>query len=40
MIVARGVGEPSNVTSNVAPGVYLLMIEQGRTRYISKEVVK
>ncbi|MCM1071739.1 MAG: LamG domain-containing protein [[Clostridium] fimetarium] len=40
VIVARGVGEPSNVTSNVAPGVYLLMIEQGRTRYISKEVVK
>ncbi len=40
VIVARGVGEPSNVTSSAAPGVYILVIQQGRTRYISKEVVK
>lgn len=40
VVVARGVGEPSNVTATAAPGVYILVIQQGRTRYISKEVVK
>ncbi len=34
--VARGVGEPENVTSGAAPGVYILVIEQGKTRYVSK----
>ncbi len=40
IVVARGVGEPGNVTSGAAPGVYLLVIQQGRTRYISKEIIK
>ncbi|MCM1521645.1 MAG: putative Ig domain-containing protein [Muribaculaceae bacterium] len=34
--VATGVGEPENVTTGVEPGVYILVIEQGNTRYISK----
>ncbi|MCM1162853.1 MAG: LamG domain-containing protein [Muribaculaceae bacterium] len=34
--VARGIGEPENVTRGVEPGVYILVIEQGNTRYISK----
>ncbi len=40
MIVATGVGEPENVTASAAPGVYILVIQQGRTRYISKEIIK
>lgn len=36
MIVATGVGETENVTSQAAPGIYILVIEQGKTRYISK----
>lgn len=35
-VVARGVGEPVNVTKNAVPGVYILVIEQGKTRYVSK----
>ena len=35
-IVAKGVGEPSNVTRGVEPGIYILVIQQGKGRYISK----
>lgn len=34
--VATGVGEPSNVTTGVAPGIYILVIQQGKTTYVSK----
>ncbi|MCH5326725.1 MAG: Por secretion system protein, partial [Duncaniella sp.] len=34
--VAHGVGETSNVTNGVAPGIYILVIQQGTTRYVSK----
>ncbi|MDE6178555.1 MAG: putative Ig domain-containing protein, partial [Duncaniella sp.] len=35
-IAATGMGEPENVTSKATPGIYILVIEQGNTRYISK----
>lgn len=38
IVVATGYGEPENVTSNAAAGVYLLVVEQGKVRTVSKFV--
>ena len=38
-VVARGIGDASNVTSGVAPGVYLLVTRQGKTTYVDKVVL-
>lgn len=39
IIVARGVGEPENVTSSAAPGVYILVIEQNGVREVRKVIL-
>ena len=39
MTVATGWGAEENVTSNAAPGVYILLTEQGRVRNVKKIVL-
>ena len=36
--VARGIGDPANVTSGAAPGIYILIEDNGTTRTITKIV--
>lgn len=36
IVVARGVGSPSNVTTGIQPGVYLLVEDDGTTRTVTK----
>ena len=36
--VARGIGAPANVTSGAAPGIYILIEDNGTTRTITKIV--
>lgn len=38
IVIARGVGAVENVTANVAPGVYVLLIENGKSRETRKFV--
>lgn len=40
VVVATGIGETTNVTANAAPGVYLLVVQQGKFRTIDKIVKK
>lgn len=38
MVVARGVGAPGNITSAVAPGCYILIIDHGTSSEVRKFV--
>lgn len=38
IVVATGVGEPENLTNNLTPGVYILLIERGKMRETRKFV--
>ena len=38
MVVARGVGAPGNITSTVAPGCYILIIDHGTSSEVRKFV--
>lgn len=40
VVVARGAGNIENVTTNVAPGVYILVLEQGKFRETRKFIKK
>lgn len=40
MVIARGVGAPENITSGVAPGYYILIIDNGTSSEIRKFVKK
>lgn len=40
MVVARGVGAPENITSGVAPGYYILIIDHGTSSEVRKFVKK
>lgn len=40
MVVARGVGAPKNITSDVAPGYYILIIDHGTSSEVRKFVKK
>ena len=39
MVVAKGVGAPENITRNAAPGIYVLIIDQGTTSTAKKIVI-
>ena len=40
IVVARGVGDDSNVTAHAAPGIYILVAESDGTRTYTKLIIQ